>query len=229
MAAAASVVGADNPTQILRAAEALFAEHGIDGVSLREINRAAGQGNASAVQYHFGDREGLLMAVLARHQGDTDPRRHRLLDEYEAGGASDLRALAAALVIPLADKLTDPDGGRAYLRVACEFYTRARSLADLGKNRDPGHSMARWHRLVEARLPDQEDTLLPSRYPAVRLALAELARRAEERPRRDYRLFTSYLTDLVTAVLATTASKETAELLAERERRRQARKVTRRS
>ena len=219
---ATGVVATDNPTQILRAAELLFAEHGIDGVSLREINRAAGQGNASAVQYHFGDRDGLLMAVLARHQRDTDPHRHRLLDEWEASDSEHLRSLSAALVLPLAEKLTDPDGGRAYLRVSCEFYTRARSLADLGRNRHPGHSMARWHRLVEARLPEQEDTLLPSRYPAVRLALSELARRAD-RARRDNRLFTSHLVDVVTAVLATPASEETAALLADRERRRRAR------
>ena len=34
--------------------------HGIDGISLREINRAAGARNGSALQYHFRDRDGLL-------------------------------------------------------------------------------------------------------------------------------------------------------------------------
>ena len=41
-------------TQLMRAAERLFAERGIEVVSLREINRAAAQRNATALQYHFG-------------------------------------------------------------------------------------------------------------------------------------------------------------------------------
>lgn len=213
-------VAVDNRTRILRAAEELFACHGIDGVSLREINRAAGQRNASAVQYHFGDRAGLLGAVLARHRRDTDPRRHALLDAYEASAAPSIRALAEALVVPLSEKLDDADGGREYLAIACEFYTRAQSPEDLGATRDPQGSMQRWHRVVEAMLPVQERALLPSRFPAVRLTLAELARRARDRRRRDHRLFVSHLTDLVAAVLITPPSDETAWLLAERERRR---------
>jgi AcrR family transcriptional regulator len=102
--------------ELIRAAETLFASQGIDGVSLREINRVARQGNASALQYHFGDRNGLIRAVIDKHRADTDPRRHALLDVYEANGVPDVHALAAALVLPLAAKLSDPDGGRAYLR-----------------------------------------------------------------------------------------------------------------
>ena len=50
----------DTRERLIDAAESLFAEHGIGGVSLREINRAAGARNAVAVQYHFGDREGII-------------------------------------------------------------------------------------------------------------------------------------------------------------------------
>src|SRR3954447_24952376 len=83
------------------AAENLFAEHGVGGVSLREINRAAGAKNAVAVQYHFGDREGILRAINAKHFPAIDARRHAMLDEYEAQGKDDVRALAAAWVRPL--------------------------------------------------------------------------------------------------------------------------------
>src|SRR5881394_1603360 len=87
---------------LIDAAERLFAERGSDGVSLREITSAAGATNASAVQYHFGDRRGLVRAVLAKHAGDIDKHRHQMLDEYEQrrGEHGDLRALAAALVEP---------------------------------------------------------------------------------------------------------------------------------
>ena len=46
------------------AAEALFAERGLDGVTTREILDAAGQKNQSALQYHFGSREGLILALV---------------------------------------------------------------------------------------------------------------------------------------------------------------------
>jgi AcrR family transcriptional regulator len=193
----------DNRLRIVRAAERLMAAHGIDGVSLREINREARQGNASAIQYHFGGRDQLLLAVLDRHQAFTDPRRHALLDACEAAGeAVELRDLAAALVVPLVERLSDPDGGRDYVQVACEFYSRARSVADLGENHDPRSSMVRWHRLVADRLPEQEERLFPSRYPAVRLTIGEVARRAQDPPRTDDDAWAATLTDLVSALLA---------------------------
>ena len=49
---------------LIEAARALFAERGIEGVSIRELGRAAEQRNNNAVQYHFGDRGALLLAVL---------------------------------------------------------------------------------------------------------------------------------------------------------------------
>ena len=45
---------------IIVAAERLIAERGVD-VPLRDIAAAAGQRNNSAVQYHFGSRDGLIV------------------------------------------------------------------------------------------------------------------------------------------------------------------------
>ena len=200
--------GEENRLRIVRAAERLMAERGIDGVSLREINRTAEQGNASAIQYHFGGRDQLLMAVLDRHQAHTDPRRHQLLDEWEerGGGADDVLGLAEALVLPLVEKLSDPDGGRDYLQVASEFYSRARSVADLGDNADPKHSMLRWHRLVARTVPEQEGRY-PARYPAVRLVVGEVARRAQDPPRRDDARFAARLSELVAGLLVSSSSR----------------------
>ena len=38
-------------------AERLFAMNGVEGVSLREIQAAAGQSNSSVITYHFGSRQ----------------------------------------------------------------------------------------------------------------------------------------------------------------------------
>src|SRR6187200_1293401 len=107
MARASNGTGPDAAGSLISAAEQLFADRGIDGVSLREINREAQQRNTTSLQYHFGDRQGLLRAILAKHGREVDIRRNALLDQYEANGVDDVRLLASAFVVPLVSKLHD--------------------------------------------------------------------------------------------------------------------------
>ena len=62
MAVIGSVDHAGTRERILDAAEELFAEHGFEGVSLREITRLAGA-NVAAVNYHFGSKDRLIDAM----------------------------------------------------------------------------------------------------------------------------------------------------------------------
>ena len=57
----------DTRLALMRAAEQLFAQQGVDRVSLREIAIAAGQRNVSAATYHFGSKRELIEAILERH------------------------------------------------------------------------------------------------------------------------------------------------------------------
>jgi AcrR family transcriptional regulator len=50
--------------RLTETAEELFAERGLQAVSLRDVCAAAGQRNHSAAQYHFGSRLGLVVAVF---------------------------------------------------------------------------------------------------------------------------------------------------------------------
>jgi AcrR family transcriptional regulator len=220
----ASSQKADTRAALLRAAEQLFAAHGVEGVSLREINRAAGQANASALQYHFVDRGGLLRGVIDKHRVGTEARRHALLDQYEASGVDDLRAMANALILPLASKLDDADGGREYLQINCEVYTRPDfdKMSEMVPSKGPRNSIRRWHAMLDPVLPVEEKTRLHSRFPAMRFAFVELARRAADRPRRDDRLFASHLADLVTALLVAPPSPQTTALLDQRSSKRAA-------
>ena len=59
--------------QLIDAATRAFAEHGVDAASLVEITRRAGQRNRGAVHYHFGGRDGLLVAVLEEHARSSPP------------------------------------------------------------------------------------------------------------------------------------------------------------
>ena len=92
-------------------AERLFAEHGIAGVSLRDVSAAAGQRNHSAAQYHFGDRHGLVVAVYEARMRVVDERRRELLDAIGSSGRADeLAALVEATVLPLLEVVAETDG-----------------------------------------------------------------------------------------------------------------------
>jgi AcrR family transcriptional regulator len=203
--------------RLLEAAERLFAERGIDAVSLREITRASGARNAIALQYHYTDRAGVLAAIEARHEPGIEAARHALLDEYEACGGGELRLLAAALVRPLAAKLSDPDGGPEYLRIQADLLSRPRPVLGERWRTDPTNSMFRWRALVDPFL-DEESVRLHRRFTAVLHTAVELGRRAASGPHADDRLFTSYLIDVVTAMLASPVSAETRRLIRSRRR-----------
>jgi AcrR family transcriptional regulator len=90
----------DTRTRILDAAEQLFAEHGFDGTSIREITRVADV-NVAAVHYHFGSKEEVLRGVTDRVAGPISDRRSQLLEAAVAAAKPenpDLRVLVDAFL-----------------------------------------------------------------------------------------------------------------------------------
>jgi AcrR family transcriptional regulator len=122
----------DGRTRLLDAAELLFDCDGIDGTSGAAIVAAAGHRNAAAVNYHFGNLDGLVLAVLARRAEQLDGVRHALLDELETDGPVEPRAAFEAMVEPLAALLDGPEG-RRYLR-----------LLNQAANHPRFHAQANW-------------------------------------------------------------------------------------
>jgi AcrR family transcriptional regulator len=205
--------------RLLDAAEELFAARGIEAVSLREITRVAGARNVMAAQYHFGDRDGLVRAIMARHASDVEARRHALLDAYEAGAERDLRTLAAAFVRPLAAKLDAPSG-RCYLAIYADVLNRPRPRVAAAALDDPSDSNHRWRQLVGKLVDRRATEVLHRRFGAILHVSVELARRAKDDARDDDRLFVSDLVDVTAAILATEMSHETERLLRARKRAR---------
>ncbi|CAB1370091.1 TetR/AcrR family transcriptional regulator [Denitratisoma oestradiolicum] len=107
--------------KLIAVAERLFAERGVDGVTLNEIGKAAGQRNAAVCQYHFGNKEGLLQAIIDKHVPGIAARRHSLLDQLEQMGRRGLRDVVKAFIYPVAEKLLDADGGRDFIRINAQL------------------------------------------------------------------------------------------------------------
>jgi AcrR family transcriptional regulator len=108
----------ETKARLLREAERLFARRGVWQVTVREITQAAGQRNVSALNYHFGSREGVLDAILTRHGDPTDDARGVHL--AAVGREAPSRELMAALVVPYASHLGTPEG-RDYLRIVAQL------------------------------------------------------------------------------------------------------------
>lgn len=100
--------------RLILAAERLYADHGLDAVSLRQIADAAGQKNHAVVQYHFGGKAGLLRAIVRYRTGTAYELREAALDELERSGRQhDVRGLLEVAIVPLVQ--SQPPGSN-YLR-----------------------------------------------------------------------------------------------------------------
>ena len=155
---------ASTPLRMLDVAEQLFAQKGIDMVSIREIVLASGQANPSAARYHFGTREALIGALLERRIRAINILRVQRLDALEASGeAADVHALISLAVGTLGDIVrTEPWGGN-YVRVAAQALfspqLHLRSLID--PEAWAGHN--RLNAKLRALLPDLPEAVFRER------------------------------------------------------------------
>lgn len=108
---AAVEAAASTPDRILLAAERLFSERGIDGVSLREITSAAGV-NSAAAHYHFGSKQAVLEELFALRARPIAERREQLLGalKVDRQGRPKLEDVLHAFLQPALDALNTSDG-----------------------------------------------------------------------------------------------------------------------
>ena len=82
-------------------ARRLFAQRGIDGVTVREIVAASEQKNAGSLHYYFRTKEALIRELIVDTARLIDERRNAALDQLEAaGGPQQLRQVLEVLVLP---------------------------------------------------------------------------------------------------------------------------------
>lgn len=215
--------GADAPSELISAAERLFAERGVDGVSLREITREANQRNTTALQYHFGDRDGLVRAIVAKHMETVAVRRAALLELLAGRPGLTLRDGATVLVQPLIAKLTSDDGGPAFLQIAAELLHRTDRWINEAEPAglivyDRLSTFDRWASMFEQLMPEgSTGAPLHRRFAVIRFTHIEVGRRARVGEPIDVPLFTSQLVDMATGLLGAELAPETKRLLAARQ------------
>jgi AcrR family transcriptional regulator len=92
---------------MIDAAERLVAEQGLAALTVQAVQREANQRNKSAVQYHFGGRQGLVTAVLADRMVGTEMRRTSMLLDLPEGAST--RRLVEVLVLPVIESVLEHD------------------------------------------------------------------------------------------------------------------------
>lgn len=109
---------------VFNAAERLFALHGFQNVSVRDITAEAGV-NLASVNYHFGSKDALLFEIFRRRTSELNRERARLLHEAAArnDGKPPVRDILEAYFGPPL-RWGSPDHDR---RISVQFIIRARS------------------------------------------------------------------------------------------------------
>jgi AcrR family transcriptional regulator len=201
----------------------LFARHGVTGVTTRQLHEAVGARNESALHYHFGGRDGLVLEILRQHLDAVEARRARLLAAIVAGDRQgDLRALVHALAAPMAEDLATPLG-RAHLRLVAQLshpslaYQAPFQVAEAAP---AGTAVVRW---LHAALDGLPAPVRTERLAMLRDQLISLfglrAKLIDDDPaggHTDARLFVSNLVDVLVAGLRVDPSSDTLALGAER-------------
>lgn len=150
---------------LLFTAERLYAEKGIDAVSMREISREAEQKNTSALHYHFGSKEALIRAILQRRMSEIDKLRNAFLDEaLRRGEQPSLRMAAEAMIRPMATGLIEPGKANYYNRFLAAAQMQPEVDIVAFTSDDSNGGFRRVQALLDAILSDLPPSLRRQRY-----------------------------------------------------------------
>ena len=104
--------------RILDVAEQLFAERGLDAVSIRNITNKA-QVNLAAINYHFGSKQSLITEVFNRRLLPLMQKRMTALDQLESKSPDSpptLEEILTAFIRPAVEQALDSKDGNATFR-----------------------------------------------------------------------------------------------------------------
>lgn len=204
--------------RIVTAAERLFAIHGIDGVTLQQILKGAGQRNSSAMHYHFGSREALIEAILLWRVTKFDAHRNIMIDELlKEGRGDDIRGILSTGIIPFTRPIAESTQPSFYNRFLLEIHRSSTvSFNELIAGK-AGRGIQRMSNLLLAQLTDFPKELRKPRIATIEsmiiFAVADIEavreRRMSENRKFDFNRAVENVIDMVSAAFIAPVSPET--------------------
>jgi AcrR family transcriptional regulator len=201
---------------LMRAAEKLIAQKGIENVSIREIVEASGQKNQSALQYHFENMQGLIRAILESRNEEIHEKRTAMLKKILADNEKPaLRDLCEVMVLPtfLLAK-SNPAFCQFVIAFGHEIALTPNSALSLVEEKEiHGTSALQTSKLLRTALPHlNSGAYLQRMDSAVRLCSISMSHHSRQKsafqgPLAD--LFLNNLIDELVGLLSAPVSKET--------------------
>jgi AcrR family transcriptional regulator len=142
--------------RILDAAERLFADHGFEGTSIRDIVDAA-KVNLAAIHYHFRSKEALLEAVLTRRISIVNEARLERLVEAEkvaAPRSPSVEQVVRAFILPTVEFAQRDQSGRTFVQLMSRMFTEPGFSLTNFLGRKFGETIARFSDALVQALPE---------------------------------------------------------------------------
>ncbi len=143
--------------KLILAAINLFAEHGVDSVSLRMINREAGYKNNSALHYHFGNKLSLIEAAdgfIQLHFDEVREPQLKALEMRAQRGDITLREALEVFVHPYVAIIEGYEWGYAAVRTIARMEFDGNEDVHRLLSKSAGRSIKRFAKLKRTLLPD---------------------------------------------------------------------------
>ena len=205
----------DIKDRILNAAERIFAEQGLEAVSLRAVTTEAGV-NIAAVNYYFGSKAALLQAMTQRHFAPVNAEQLHALELLEMNRQElSLEAILRAYTTPIF-AMFDAQRGREWMQAKIMAFRAEPSphINSQTESEADAEVISRYYEAMRRALPHVPADELWWRFERTRnLLLANQSRRfmapskstASESSKRDER---AWLITFLVGALQANATKE---------------------
>jgi AcrR family transcriptional regulator len=141
--------------RILDAAERLFADHGFEGTSIRDIVDSA-KVNLAAIHYHFRSKDALLEAVLTRRISIVNEARIERLEAAEAAAAPrppSVEQILRAFIVPTIEFAQRNESGSTFVQLMSRIFTEPRFSLSNFLGRQFGETITRFSDALVRALP----------------------------------------------------------------------------
>jgi len=202
----------------MRAAEKLFAINGLENVSVRAIIVGAGQKNESALQYHFGNRQGLVRALQVQRNSEVNAKRAELLrDMHQRDHQLTLREACTLMVKPAFLLCRTDNSFRDFLGVFGQLLlSSSRSVVSTLEEHEV-EAMREMKDMLKSCSSHLDEELFETRFEnTARFATLSMSRRAQEKGSFRGKTADFFINNLVDTMAAMMAAKPSRETLAAR-------------